>query len=137
MIETIILTFLMISIIMFVTLSTIFMKTNYKVIKIIFLIFTMIIFSLWTYFTFTYANYSNWILFNILYNYFKNIIWIIVIIAIILSLMELNENYKIWVEHLMKSNTKNFEEIKQKNIRLFLRLFNLISIMILLFMILK
>jgi len=137
MIETIILTFLMITIVIGVTLTIVFMKSNYKVIKTILLILSLIIFLLWSYFTYNYVSYLNWNIFNELYNYSKNIIWIIVIIAIILTLMELNNNYRIGVEHTMKSNVENMKEIKWKNLKLFLRWFNLISILILLFMILK
>ncbi len=109
------------------------LKTT-KYLLFLFLLFTSII---WLYFTYNYWNIlENYII------YFWNLIFLMLIIILLLTLIELNENYKITDEISNKEKTdindiENIEQIKDKNFILLTRFFNLLLLLLITIVYLK
>lgn len=109
------------------------LKTT-KYLLFLFLLFTSII---WLYFTYNYWNtLENYII------YFWNLIFLMLIIILLLTLIELNENYKITDEISNKEKTdindiENIEQIKDKNFILLTRFFNLLLLLLITIVYLK
>lgn len=113
----------------------IYWKIKLDTIKMFLFFIVSLILVIWFYFTFEYWNIiNNYLIF------LWNFLFLTLIIWIILTLIELNENYKItdnnklkWKEINTTDDLETFNQIKEKNILLVIKFSNL---MLLLFIVL-